>query len=275
MPPEAKALEQNTRPCGAVAAKQLRAMGIWAHQTGGVTKANTLYAWFAYFKVSSLIDLIYQTDMKRARFRADSTPYDDKLASCEHLRCHKPPLSSFGATYSGVNKRRRTLIEDADNKDIPSSADGSAPSDASSSSMAVDKHAIARKRKRSRERSRRSKPPSKPSNDEAMDVDSTDAPKSLPTPGTRSTSRTTLPSRKAEDDLHPKMDKAEVSLPLHRAVVEITTATDGPSRLGMYVVVNDSNTPTHGMQAEILEPKGGGLGMRNPSPNNEQKETLW
>lgn len=71
------------------------------------------------------------------------------------------------------------------------------------------------------------------------------------------------------------MDKAEVSLPLHRAVVEITTATDGPSRLGMYVVVNDSNTPTHGMQAEILEPKGGGLGMRNPSPNNEQKETLW
>jgi len=180
-----------------------------------------------------------------------------------------------------VNKRRRTLIEDADNKDIPSSADGSAPSDASSSSMAVDKYAPARNRKRSRKRSRRPKPPLKPSNDEAMDVDSTDAPKSLPTPGTRSTSGTTmvssftLPSQSAEDNLHPQMDKAKVSLPLHRAVVEITTAIDGSSRLGMYVVVNDSNTPTHGMQAEILKPKRGGLGMRNPSPNNEQEETLW
>jgi len=85
----------------------------------------------------------------------------------------------------------------------------------------------------------------------------------------------TLPSQSAEDNLHPQMDKAKVSLPLHRAVVEITTAIDGSSRLGMYVVVNDSNTPTHGMQAEILKPKRGGLGMRNPSPNNEQEETLW
>lgn len=239
-------------------------------------KANTLYAWSMYFKVSSLIDLIYQTDMKRARFRADSTPYDDKLASCEHLRCHKPPSSSLRATYSGVNKRRRTLIEDADNKDILSSADGSAPSDASSSSMVVDEYAPARKRKRSR-----SKPSLKPSNDEAMDVDSTDAPKSLLTPRTRSTPRIPLvssftpPSRSAEDDLQPQMDKAEVPLPLHRAVVEITTATNGSPRLGMYVVVNDSNTPTHGMQAEIFKPKGGGLGMRNSSLNNEQEETLW
>jgi len=236
--------------------------------------------------MSSVIDFIYQTDMKRARFRADSTPYDDKLASCEHLRCHKPPFSSLGATYSGANKRRRALIEDADNEDILSSADGSAPSDASSNSMAIDTPA------RKPKRSRHSKLFSKPNKDEAMDVDSTDAPKSALRPrksrksagatlGTRSKPGTPLvssftpPSPSEENNLQPQMDKAEVPLPVHRAVVEITTATDGSHRLGMCVVVDDSSTPTHGMQAEVLKPKGEGLGMRDPSPDSEQEETLW
>lgn len=188
--------------------------------------------------------------MKRARFRADSTPYDDKLASCEYLRCYKLPLSSLRATYSGVNKRRRELIEDADNEDILSSGDGSAPSDASPNSMAVDENTPSRKPKRSCKRSRRSK---KPSNAEAMDVYSTVAPKAAPvesqksaaTPGTRSKPTTPLvssftpPSPSAEDNLQPQM------VPLRRAVVEITTATDGSPRLGMYVVVNDNNIPTH------------------------------
>ncbi|KAG6895983.1 hypothetical protein C0992_011051, partial [Termitomyces sp. T32_za158] len=35
-----------------------------------------------------------QTDTKRARFRADPTMHDDKLVSCERLRCGMPPRST-------------------------------------------------------------------------------------------------------------------------------------------------------------------------------------
>jgi len=70
--PEAEALEQNTRLYGVAAAKQSRAMGIWAHQTGGVMKANTLYARSVYFKVSSLIDSSdgHETGTVPSRFHA-------------------------------------------------------------------------------------------------------------------------------------------------------------------------------------------------------------
>lgn len=267
------------RLCGAAAAKLSRATATWAHQMDGVMKANTLYARFAFLKVPSLFDLIYQTDMKRARFRADSTPYDDKLASCERLRCHRPPLSSLGATYSGANKRRRALIEDADNEDTLSSADGSAPSDSSSNNMIVDESTPAPKPKRSRQSKLFSKADSGKDDGEVMDVDSTNAqiqvpvtPKSAPRPrrsrksvgtatipGARSKPRTPLvssftpPSPPADDNSQPQPDKAKVSLPLPRAVVEITTASDGSPRLGMSIVVDDSNTYTHCMQ--IVTPK--------------------
>lgn len=218
----------------------------------------------------------HTTDMKRARFRADSTPYDDKLASCERLRCHRPPLSSLGATYSGANKRRRALIEDADNEDTLSSADGSAASDSSSNNMVVDESTPAPKPKRSRQSKLFSKADSGKDDGEVMDVDSTNAqiqvpvtPKSAPRPrrsrksvgtatipGARSKPRTPLvssfipPSPPADDNSQPQPDKAKVSLPLPRAVVEITTASDGSPRLDSNPQVKGGKTANQKLKSK-------------------------
>ncbi|KAF4575357.1 hypothetical protein EYR40_004901 [Pleurotus pulmonarius] len=51
---------------------------------------------------------MHTTDVKRARFRADSTLYDDKLISCSVLRCHEPPSSSPRSTRSTKSRRGRT-----------------------------------------------------------------------------------------------------------------------------------------------------------------------
>ncbi|KAF7432657.1 hypothetical protein PC9H_004599 [Pleurotus ostreatus] len=50
---------------------------------------------------------MHTTDTKRARFRADSTLYDDKLVSCSVLRCHEPPNSSPRSTRSTKSRRAR------------------------------------------------------------------------------------------------------------------------------------------------------------------------
>lgn len=219
------------------------------------------------------IDLIYQTDLKRARFRADSTLHDDKLTSCERLRCHEPHSSSPRATRGGANKRRRALIEEADNEDTQSSADGSTASGASSNNMAVDDSASIRKPKRARH-SKSVSISSKADLEKSgkvddvvmMDVDPTNntqsqaqvpvTPKSPPrsrkprkssgrttTPAAKSKARSPLtssftpPSPPAEDTLQSQSDKERTALPLPRAVVVITTEKDGSPRLGMYLLL--------------------------------------
>jgi len=59
-----------------------------------------------------------QTDIKRARFRADSSPADDKLVSCIRLNCH----GVRDALPRRANKRRRVERDPADNEDDAASS---------------------------------------------------------------------------------------------------------------------------------------------------------
>lgn len=61
------------------------------------------------FIAFTLTDATHQTDLKRARFRADSSIHDDKLTTCERLRCHDPPLpSDMSSPPSSPRARKKT-----------------------------------------------------------------------------------------------------------------------------------------------------------------------
>ncbi|KAJ7227222.1 hypothetical protein GGX14DRAFT_628910 [Mycena pura] len=78
---------------------------------------------------------LHTTDLKRARFRADSTIQHDKLAPCSRLRCHDPP---------GSRKRTRRTATGADaDSDTDSESDDDG---ASHSSIRTRSHASKRAR---------------------------------------------------------------------------------------------------------------------------------
>ncbi|KAF9463093.1 hypothetical protein BDZ94DRAFT_1260040 [Collybia nuda] len=66
----------------------------------------------------------HTTDIKRARFRADSTLQDDKLTSCERLRCH----GSAPRSTRAHRKRGRPLVDQGEDDEEESSTSASAPS---------------------------------------------------------------------------------------------------------------------------------------------------
>ncbi|KAG6840094.1 hypothetical protein C0991_008992 [Blastosporella zonata] len=66
----------------------------------------------------------HTTDLKRARFRTDSTMQDDKLTSCERMRCGMPPRSSRAARKRG----RPVADEGEDDEGEQSSVSSSHPS---------------------------------------------------------------------------------------------------------------------------------------------------
>ncbi|TFK46942.1 hypothetical protein OE88DRAFT_1714729 [Heliocybe sulcata] len=82
----------------------------------------------------------HTTDVKRARFRADSTAYDDKLISCFKLNCHgvraqrprssTPPsphariADSYGLSFGVARKRRRSTMHREDQEMREPSSDG-------------------------------------------------------------------------------------------------------------------------------------------------------
>ncbi|KIK58038.1 hypothetical protein GYMLUDRAFT_246408 [Collybiopsis luxurians FD-317 M1] len=49
----------------------------------------------------------HTTDTKRARFRADSTLYDDKLVSCHRLKCFEAHVSDDGSSESSITSSHR------------------------------------------------------------------------------------------------------------------------------------------------------------------------
>ncbi|KAJ7274361.1 hypothetical protein B0H12DRAFT_1228109 [Mycena haematopus] len=59
---------------------------------------------------------MHTTDLKRARFRADSTIHEDKLTSCARLRCHEPHDSA------SRKRSRRAVDADSDDSDSDSGA---------------------------------------------------------------------------------------------------------------------------------------------------------
>ncbi|PFH50421.1 hypothetical protein AMATHDRAFT_85801 [Amanita thiersii Skay4041] len=72
----------------------------------------------------------HTTDVKRARFRADSTPSDDKLTPCSQLRCRgtsrqllSPSPSSTPSNAERSRSKKRALDEDAEMGE-PQSGDG-------------------------------------------------------------------------------------------------------------------------------------------------------
>nr|GAT60718.1 predicted protein [Mycena chlorophos] len=76
----------------------------------------------------------HTTDLKRARFRADSTIHDDKLVSCARKRCHELPGSR-------KRTRRTTAARGGSDTDTDSDDDG-----ASHSSIRTRSHAPKRAR---------------------------------------------------------------------------------------------------------------------------------
>ncbi|PPR04638.1 hypothetical protein CVT24_011856 [Panaeolus cyanescens] len=50
----------------------------------------------------------HTTDLRRARFRADSTPQDDKLVPCSSLRCGQPPLPARSSRSRASISRKRS-----------------------------------------------------------------------------------------------------------------------------------------------------------------------
>jgi len=100
------------------------------HQMVGVTKADIRFVLYDPSRAQLVIDLIHQTDLKRARFRADSKPHDDKLVSCTQLRCGEPPLPRRSTTRPSRKRVRvDSHIEGAE--DTPSIASSSNSNDAS------------------------------------------------------------------------------------------------------------------------------------------------
>ncbi|KAH6914641.1 hypothetical protein BKA70DRAFT_1368569 [Coprinopsis sp. MPI-PUGE-AT-0042] len=68
----------------------------------------------------------HTTDLKRARFRADSTPQDDKLKSCTRMKCSRPPVSQASestatpSVRSGApRKRKRNTRASIDYREAP------------------------------------------------------------------------------------------------------------------------------------------------------------
>lgn len=116
---------------------------------------------------NTLLTRPHQTDLKRARFRADSTPNDDKLTSCSRLRCpgtlFSPAPSSVAHIVRAPRKRVRTG-EGTDAEDPVSQTD-------------AETEKSARKRRRTKSTTSRRKsegdavPKDEVKEDQKMDVD--------------------------------------------------------------------------------------------------------
>ncbi|KAJ7494768.1 hypothetical protein B0H11DRAFT_2003353 [Mycena galericulata] len=78
---------------------------------------------------------MHTTDLKRARFRADSTVHNDKLTSCVRLRCH----DSVGL----ASRKRARRAADADSEDSDSDSDGASHSSVHTRSRTSKKARIA------------------------------------------------------------------------------------------------------------------------------------
>ncbi|KAG5638076.1 hypothetical protein H0H81_001925 [Sphagnurus paluster] len=104
-------------------------------------------------------DLVHlQTDLKRARFRADSTLQDDKLTSCTRLRCGEPPRSS-----RKTRKRNRTAVDDTEE-------DEGAQSTASESVLSTSPRSSTGPKRRRTAKMPRARAPASASADEAEPV---------------------------------------------------------------------------------------------------------
>ncbi|KAJ7903491.1 hypothetical protein B0H14DRAFT_3851293 [Mycena olivaceomarginata] len=110
---------------------------------------------------------MHTTDPKRARFRADSTIYEDKLTSCARLRCHEP--------HGSVSRKRSRRAVDADSEDSESDSGAS--------------HSSVRTRSRTSKRVRTGRAPSSDDDDDVDMVEPSTVPASPRSKSSRKTPR--------------------------------------------------------------------------------------
>ncbi|PCH40921.1 hypothetical protein WOLCODRAFT_88910 [Wolfiporia cocos MD-104 SS10] len=103
----------------------------------------------------------HTTDIKRARFRADSTPQDDKLTSCLRFNCHG--IRDQLPRASTRKRRRSTMVKEPDSDEDASEGE---------SDSGVDE--IAGRPKAAAKGKGKGKGKAKAAGDEAMDVDAAD-----------------------------------------------------------------------------------------------------
>ncbi|KAF9476732.1 hypothetical protein BDN70DRAFT_882045 [Pholiota conissans] len=192
----------------------------------------------------------HTTDTKRARFRADSTPQDDKLTSCEKLRCHMPPLPPRSSLGRGSRKRDRKAMdeeeeEEEDSRSVASSHSRSHTRSISTTSLKgklkeTDPNAEEKARPAKRVRSR--KPSSanalvaaKSKDDDAMDVDDSQQPSPPKSPQRKSKAAKAKPMTPTPKSNSSASNKPAQSSPLSASFVPGT---------GSITVVRREESPT-------------------------------
>ncbi|KAF5321157.1 hypothetical protein D9619_000730 [Psilocybe cf. subviscida] len=175
----------------------------------------------------------HTTDVKRARFRADSTMQDDMLTSCAQMRCGMPPRSSASRSTRKRNRRAMEAEEEEEEDDAESvvsstrthtrthsrsisisSAKGKGKMGPPAAGEEKDEEAKARPVKRARARKASisaSKKDSEETKEDAMDVDD-DNNVSPPSPPkspkcSRKTSTTSAPNDKPRKSSAPPSPK--------------------------------------------------------------------
>jgi len=165
----------------------------------------------------------HTVDPKRARFRADSTPHDDKLATCAQMRCFAPPVTAKRAR--STRKRARKDVEEDDKggeEEEDNASVGSSVSRGAISSKSNPTRAI----KRPRKNAQTNDPPTDP---DAMDVDPPSTSTSAPRPNTPPTSPRRKPSTPkpkssaSSSSTHAPVNKSPLS-------ASFTAASPTPSR---------------------------------------------
>ncbi|KAG6810743.1 hypothetical protein H0H92_010485 [Tricholoma furcatifolium] len=213
----------------------------------------------------------HTTDPKRARFRADSTMHDDKLVSCERLRCGMPPRSARAAT----RKRGRPVADEGDEDEDAQSTASSHPSASTSTSPPRSSNGNGRKKPRTLSQSQsqsQAEPRPRPKNPEPdsststdMDVDvvpatqtQTQAPGTPPSP--KPTSKPS-PRSKPQSRAKPKSSAAAAGKP------STTPKTSSPLVLAPPFVSRESS-PERPSIAHVIKSSAGagaGAGMAPPA----------
>ncbi|EDR12204.1 uncharacterized protein LACBIDRAFT_292706 [Laccaria bicolor S238N-H82] len=166
----------------------------------------------------------HTVDPKRARFRADSTPHDDKLTTCAQMRCFAPPATAKRAR--STRKRARKDVEEGEEEEDNASV-GSSVSKGAISSKSNPTRAI----KKPRKNTQTNNPPTDP---DAMDVDAPST--SISTPAPRPNTPPTSPRRKPSTP-KPKSSASSSSTrvpinksPLSASFTAAASPTPTPSR---------------------------------------------
>ncbi|KAF8206390.1 hypothetical protein K438DRAFT_1963443 [Mycena galopus ATCC 62051] len=222
---------------------------------------------------------MHTTDLKRARFRADSTIHEDKLTSCARLRCHEP--------HGSASRKRSRRALDADSDDSDSDSDGAS-------------HSSVRTRSRTSKRVRTRREPSSDDDDvemaELSSLQASPRSKSSRKPRARSVARSVAsvastrvkPANKPRSTIHfsepPSPSKKPPSTRLAPSVSSLTAAASFTSTATstsitetstqtISVVVTPPAKPPATKTKRAMQPKSKPKSTKQPKRLNEVVES--